>query len=81
MLGNCCLVAKCCPTLLGPYGVYVACLAPLSMRFPRQEYWSGLPFPSRDLPDPGIEPSSAALQVDSLPLSRQGSPILGKPLN
>ena len=35
---------------------------PLSLGFPRQEYWSGLPFPSpRDLPDPGIEPVSAAL--------------------
>ena len=36
--------------------------APLSMGFPRQEYWSGLPFPSSgDLPDPGIEPASPAL--------------------
>ena len=36
--------------------------APLSMRFPRQEYWSGLPFPSpRDLLDPGIKPMSPAL--------------------
>ena len=34
---------------------------PLSMGFPRQEYWSGLPFPSPgDLPDPGIEPASSA---------------------
>ena len=42
--------------------------APLSMRFPRQEYWSGLLFPSpADLPDPGIEPRSLELQVDSLP--------------
>ena len=40
----------------------IACWAPLSMRFPRQEYWSGLPFPSLgDLPDPGIEPVSTAL--------------------
>ena len=47
----------------------------LSMGFPGQEYWSGLPFPSpRDLPDPGIEAASPALQVDSLPLSHQGSP-------
>ena len=38
----------------------VACQAPLSMGFSRQEYWSGLPFPStRDLPDPGIEPASS----------------------
>ena len=41
--------------------------APLPMRFPRQEYWSVLPFPSpEDLPDPGIEPRSPALRVDSL---------------
>ena len=40
----------------------VAHQAPLSMGFSRQEYWSGLPFPSpRDLPDPGIEPRSPAL--------------------
>jgi len=40
------------------------------MVFPRQEYWSGLPFPTPgDLPDPAIEPGSPALQVDSLPLS------------
>ena len=37
----------------------VACRAPLSIGFPRQEYWSGLPFPiPRDFPDPGIEPMS-----------------------
>ena len=51
--------------------------APLSMGFPRQEYWSGLPFtPPGDLPDPGIKPTSPvspAFQVDSLPLSHQGS--------
>ena len=40
--------------------------APLSMGFPRQEYWSGLPFPSLgDLPNPGIEPAPPALQADS----------------
>ena len=45
----------------------VACQAPLSMEFSRQEYWSGLPFSSpRDLPDSGIEPGSLALQADSL---------------
>ena len=44
------------------------------MGFPRQEYWSGLPFPSPGhLPDPWIEPTSPAWQVDSLPLSHQGS--------
>ena len=43
------------------------CQAPLSMEFSRQEYWSGLPFPSPgDLPDPGVEPTSPALQADSL---------------
>ena len=43
----------------------VAHQAPLSMGFSRQEYWSGLPFPSSgDLPDPGIEPTSPALQAD-----------------
>ena len=41
--------------------------APLSMGFSRQEYWSGLSFPSPgDLPDPGIEPRSPALQADTL---------------
>ena len=45
-----------------------ACQAPLSMGFPRQEYWSGLPFPSPgNLPDPGMEPQPPALQADSLP--------------
>ena len=40
-----------------------------SMGFSRQEYWSGLPFPSSgDLPNPGIEPGSPALQADSLPI-------------
>ena len=52
------------------------CQAPLSMGFPRQEYWSGLPFPSpRDLPDPGIEPKSPAPRADSLPSELPGSPI------
>ena len=47
------------------------------MGFSRQEYWSGLPFPPPgDLPDPGIEPTSPALQADSLP-----SEPLGKPKN
>ena len=44
----------------------VACQAPLSMGFSRQEYWSGLPLPSPgELPDPGIKPKSPALQADS----------------
>ena len=67
------LVTKLCQTLATPW--IVARLAPLSMRFSRQEYWSGLPFPSpEDLPDPEIKPASAALQVDSLLLSHQGHP-------
>ena len=59
------LVTKSCPTLATPWTV--ACRAPLSMGFSRQEYWSGLPFPSSgDLPNPGIKPRSPALQTDSL---------------
>ena len=46
----------------------VACQATLSREFLRQEYWSGLPFPtSGDLPNPGIEPWSPSSQADSLP--------------
>ena len=55
----------------------VACQAPLSMGFSRQEYCSKLPYPPwRDLPNSGIKPAvpvAPALQVDSLPLSHQGS--------
>ena len=54
----------------------VAHQAPLSTGFPRQEYRSGLPFPSpKDLHNPGIEPGPAALQADSLPSEPLGSPI------
>ena len=50
----------------------VTCHAPLSRGFPSQEYWSGFPFPPlEDLPDPGIETASPALQADSLPLSHR----------
>ena len=43
--------------------------------FSRQEYWSGLPFPSPgDLPDPGIDPRSAALPADALPTEPPGKP-------
>ena len=59
----------------------VAWQAPLSMEFSRQEYWSGVPFPSPgDLPDPGIKPRSPALQADSLPSEppgKQGGDELG----
>ena len=57
-------IAQSCPTLCDP----VDYQAPPSMGFSRQEYWSGLPFPSPgDLPDPGIELGSAALQAEALP--------------
>ena len=56
----------------------IACQASLSMRFSKQEYWSGLPCPSLgDLPDPGIKPTSLCLphwQVGSLPLAPPGKP-------
>ena len=56
---------KLCPTLANPWTV--ASQAPLSMRFSRQEYWSGLPFPSPgDLPNPETKPWSPAVQADSL---------------
>ena len=49
--------------------------APLFMGFSKQEYWSGLPCaPPGDLPNPGIEPRSPALQADSLPAEPQGKP-------
>ena len=65
------LVAKSCLTLATPWTV--ACQAPLSMGFSRQESWSGLPLPSPgNLPNPGIEPGSPALKVDSLPTELQG---------
>ena len=53
----------------------VAYLAPQSMGFSRQEYWSGLPFPSPgDLLNPGIEPRSLAVQTDALPSEPLGKP-------
>ena len=53
----------------------VAHEAPFSTEFSRQEYWRGLSFPSPgDLPDPGIEPGSPAVQADSYCLSHQESP-------
>ena len=56
----------------------VAYQAPPSMEISRQEYWSGLPFPSPgDLPDPGIEPRSPTLQADALPSEPPGKPIQG----
>ena len=62
----CCLVARLCPTFCNP----TDCQAPLSLGFPRQEYWSGLPFPfPGDLPNTGIKLVSPAWQADSVPLS------------
>ena len=56
---------------------YIYCQAPLSMEFSRQEYWSGLPFPSLgDLPNPRIKPRSPALQVDSLLTEPPGEPYI-----
>ena len=58
------IFAKLCLTLATPWTV--ACQAPLSMGFSRQEYWSGLLFPtSRDLPNPAVEPRSPLLQAES----------------
>ena len=55
-------MAQLCPTLRSPWTI--ACQAPLSMKFSRQEYWSGLPFPiPGDIPNPGIEPMSLASPV------------------
>ena len=60
------------------YIMKVARQAPLSMGFSRQEYRSGLPFPSPgDLPDPGIQPKSTALQANSLPSGPPKKPSKG----
>ena len=55
-----CMLSHCCAQLfVAPWTI--ACQAPLSMGFPRQKYWSGLPFPPPgDLPNKGIEPASLA---------------------
>ena len=67
-------VTKSCPTLWDP--MYCSPQAFPSMGFPRQEYWSSLPFPSLgDLPDPGVELRSPTLQADSLPSEPPRTPI------
>ena len=66
------LVAKSCSALATP--LTIALQAPLSMGFPRQEYWSELPSPG-DLPGPGTEPGSPALQANSLLTGSPGKPI------
>ena len=56
--------------------------APPSMGFSRQEYWSGLPFPSAgDLPNPGIKPRSPTLQADALTSAPAGKPFFGETNN
>ena len=67
-------VTQSCLTLCDPWTV--AHKAPSSVRFSRQEYRSGLPFPSpEDLPDPGIEPRSPTLQADTLTSAPPGKPL------
>ena len=67
------IVTQSCPTLCNPWTAVHQ--APLYMEYSRQEYWSGLPFPSLgDLPDPGIQHGSPALRQILYPLSHQGSP-------
>ena len=67
-------VAQSCPTLAIPWTV--ACQAPLSMGFSRQEYWSGLPFPSLGcLPNPGIKPVSPALAGGFFTTVSPGNPL------
>ena len=66
-------VTQPCPTLCDPMNYSLP--DPLSMEVSRQEYWSGMPFPSPgDLPNPGIEPRSPTLQADSLPSEPPGKP-------
>ena len=68
--------------IVSPVGVFatpwtVAYQASLSMGFSRQEYLSGVPFPSPgDVPNPGIEPGSPALQADALLSDPPGKPLL-----
>ena len=65
------LVTKSCLTLCDS----IAHLAPQPMGLSRQEYWSGLPFPSPgDLPNPGIEPGSPTLEADALTSEPPGKP-------
>ena len=67
------VVTRLCLTLATPWTA--AQQVPLSVGFPTKEYWSRLPFPSPgNLPDPGIEPLSSTLQVDSSTTEHQGNP-------
>ena len=72
----CVLVTQSCLTICQSLWT-VACQAPLSMGFSRQEYWSGLPCSSSGyLSDPGIEPGPPALQANSLPSKPPGKPYI-----
>ena len=71
-------MSESCPVLSDSFTTLqiIACRVPLSMEFSRQEYWSGLPFPSPgDLPDPGIKSRSPALQAESLLSDSPGKPL------
>ena len=71
----CVLHAQSCPLFANPWTVAYQALP--SMGFSRQEYWSGLPFPSPgDFPNPGIKPGSPALQTDALLSEPLGKPYL-----
>ena len=70
----CCLVARSCPTLETPWTVAHQALQ--SVGFPREEYWSGLPFPSPgDLSNPGIKPTSPMLAGRFFTTEPQGNPF------
>ena len=71
MYGVLCLVTSHVQLFVTHHGVHQV---PLTMGFSKQEYWSGLACPPGDLPNPGIEPGSPALQVDSLPAELPGKP-------
>ena len=75
LLYRCLCVFSCAQLLMTPWSV--ACQAPMPMEFSMQEYWSGLPFPSPgDLPNPGIEPRSPALQAGALTSEPPGKPYI-----
>ena len=80
VVNQCCLVTKSCPTVCNP--LIAACQAPLSLGFPGQEYWGGLPFPSPgNLPYPGIKPTSPALAGEFFTTELPGKPTLNPKLN
>ena len=72
-MGGSGLVAKSCTTLVTPWTIPYQ--APLSLRFPRQESWSGLPFASSgNIPDPGIKPASPELAGEFFTTESHGKP-------